>query len=143
MLQRQADDPLLPRVVDLGSTTAIDHLVITTSDADRAAILYGARLGLPMTQDWISPDGGSRLMVFKAGAARLELSQRRSTGEDRQPDHLWGITWRTNDLELAHARLSGSGLDVSPLRPGARRGTQVFTVRNGTLNVPTLMLRKV
>ena len=60
---------------------------------------------------------------------------------------LWGSTpakqtyhIETDDLEAAHARLSQAGRDVSELRTGRKPGSRVFTVRDGTQNVPTLFI---
>ena len=36
--------------------------------------------------------------------------------------------------------LAAAGLDVSNIRPGRKPGTRVFTLRNGTCNVPTLFV---
>ena len=36
--------------------------------------------------------------------------------------------------------LAGAGLDVSEVRAGMKPGTRVFTVRDGTCGVPTLMI---
>ena len=40
------------------SITALDHVVISTGDPERAAALYGARLGLDMALDRSHPDWG-------------------------------------------------------------------------------------
>jgi hypothetical protein len=45
------------------------------------------------------------------------------------------------DIDAAHARMSQAGLDVSELRTGRKPGTRVFSVRQGTCGVPTLILR--
>jgi hypothetical protein len=55
-------------------------------------------------------------------------------------DRLWGLSWRVADADAAHARLAAAGLDVSEVRAGMKPGTRVFTVRDGTCGVPTLMI---
>ena len=56
------------------------------------------------------------------------------------PDILWGLSWRVADADAANARLRAIGFDVSEIRAGRKPGTRVFTVRNNTLNVPTLFV---
>ena len=46
-LERDKERPLSVRTTT-GSITAMDHVVVSTSDPERAAALYGARLGLDM-----------------------------------------------------------------------------------------------
>jgi catechol 2,3-dioxygenase-like lactoylglutathione lyase family enzyme len=140
VLQRSVDDPLLAKTADLDALSGLDHLVINTANPDKAVALYGARLGLRLTLDRSSAERDMQLLSFKAGDCRIELSHRISKASLTETDKLWGITWRTGDIEAAHARMSSSGLNVSEIRKGMSKGTRVFTVRDGTLNVPTLIL---
>lgn len=55
-------------------------------------------------------------------------------------DKFGGLAWRVKDPEAAQARIAAAGIDVSEVRKGRKPGTSVFTVRNGTGGVPTLML---
>ena len=140
VLQRSADDPLRAKPSPAGALTDLDHLVIRTEQPERALALYGARLGLTLTLDRSNPAQDSRLLTFAAGAAKFEVTHRVSTTPAWQPDRLWGITWRTADIEATHARMVDSGLATSEIRQGMRKGTRVFTVRDGTLGVPTLIV---
>jgi catechol 2,3-dioxygenase-like lactoylglutathione lyase family enzyme len=140
VIQRSADDPLLCKPALANALSGLDHLVISTANPDRAVALYGARLGLRLTLDLSSAERDMRLLSFKAGASRIELSHRISKASEYEPDKLWGITWRTNDIEAANARMLARGLNVSEIRKGMSKGTRVFTVRDNTFNVPTLIL---
>ena len=120
----------------------LDHVVVTTPDPERAAALYGARLGLDMALDRTNPQWGSRLMFFRCGDLIVEVMHNLKDGLGAGPDRLWGITWRTADLAAAQARLRDAGLDVSDLRTGRKPGTRVFSVRSGTCGVPTLIIGK-
>ena len=53
-------------VTDIAPIDALDHVVITTEDSDRAAALYGARLGLDLALDRSHHDWG-QLMFFRCG----------------------------------------------------------------------------
>lgn len=126
------------------SITAIDHVVVSTPDPERAAALYGARLGLDMALDRSNPDWG-RLMFFRCGDLIVEISHRpgkpAAGAQDRLQDKLRGLCWRVIDIDATHARLKAAGVDVSEVRTGRKPGTRVMTVRSGTCGVPTLLVQ--
>ena len=111
-----------------------------TSDPERAAALYGARLGLDMALDRSHPDWG-RLMFFRCGDLIVEVTHRPGKQTDTSQDKLRGLCWRVADIDATHARLTQSGLDVSEVRTGRKPGTRVMTVRSGTCGVPTLLVQ--
>lgn len=141
-LERTDERPLsLP--TDPAAATGLDHLVITIADADRAAALYGAKLGLDMRLDLSRADWGVRLMFFRCGDLIVELAQRLAATPDRpaaKDDSFMGFTWRVADADTARARLAAAGFDVSEVRAGRKPQTRIFTVRNRTCGVPTLMI---
>lgn len=124
-----------------GAITGIDHVVIRTTHPNRAAALYGARLGLDLRLDRTEPRWNTRFMFFKCGDLVIEVTYTLNVEPSDAPDQLWGVTWRVDDIEAAHARLAASGFDISEVRTGRKPGTRVFTVRNNTLGVPTLILQ--
>ena len=123
------------------SITAMDHVVIATADPERAAALYGARLGLDMALDRSHADWG-RLMFFRCGDLIVEVVHRPGKDTDARHDRLWGLSWRVADIEAVRARLASSGIDVSDVRTGRKPGTRVLTVRNGTCGIPTLLVER-
>jgi catechol 2,3-dioxygenase-like lactoylglutathione lyase family enzyme len=125
---------------DSAAVTGLDHVVIRTSDPDRTAALYGARLGLDMRLDRSNPDWGARLMFFRCGDLIVEIAHDLHVGLSSGPDWLWGLSWRVPDADSAWERLRIAGLDVSEPRAGRKPGTRVFTVRDRTCGVPTLVL---
>jgi catechol 2,3-dioxygenase-like lactoylglutathione lyase family enzyme len=138
-LERQQERPLSVRTTP-GSITAMDHLVVSTADPERAAALYGARLGLDMALDRSHPEWG-RLMFFRCGDLVVEVTHRPGKAEADAPDRLRGICWRVTDIDATRARLIAAGVDVSEIRTGRKPGTRVMTVRNGTCGVPTLLVQ--
>jgi catechol 2,3-dioxygenase-like lactoylglutathione lyase family enzyme len=122
------------------SITAMDHVVVSTPDPERAAALYGARLGLDMALDRSHPDWG-RLMFFRCGDLIVEVTHRPGKPADVKHDRLRGMCWRVADIDATHARLTAAGVDVSEVRSGRKPGTRVMTVRNGTCGVPTLLVQ--
>lgn len=139
-LQRRPNDPLVYKPGSADAVSGLDHVVINTANPDRAAALYGARLGLRLALDRSNPDWDMRLMFFRAGGMTIELAHKISAGVGNQPDKLWGLSWRVPDIEAAHARLLDANFAVTSIRAGRRAGTRVFTVRDGTMGVPTLVL---
>jgi catechol 2,3-dioxygenase-like lactoylglutathione lyase family enzyme len=119
----------------------LDHVVVSTEDSERAAALYGARLGLDMALDRTHQDWG-QLMFFRCGDLIVEVVRRPVAGGDANHDKLWGLTWRVADIEAARARLLKAGIEASEARMGRKPGTRVMTVRSGTCGVQTLFLER-
>jgi catechol 2,3-dioxygenase-like lactoylglutathione lyase family enzyme len=140
-LMQQERPPASPWLVPTASAVAeLDHVVVRTPDPDRAAALYGARLGLDMRLDRTNPAWGARLMFFRCGDLIVEIAHDLKAGVAAGPDQLRGLSWRVPDAAAAQARLAAAGVNVSEVRPGRKPGTRVFTVRDQTCGVPTLML---
>lgn len=136
LMQRTA--PLLASPIRDAGVIGLDHIVIRTPDSVRAAALYGARLGLDLRLD--RDVGGRRLMFFRCGDAVVEVAQDASLADGA--DQLWGLSWRVACADAARARLAAAGCGVSDVRTGMKPGTRVFTVRDATCGVPTLMIEK-
>src|SRR3954452_10271746 len=124
-LERDKERPLSVRTTT-GSITAMDHVVVSTSDPERAAALYGARLGLDMALDRSHPDWG-RLMFFRCGDLIVEVTHRPGKHPVAARDTLWGMTWRVADIDATRERLVASGVDVSEVRAGRKPGTRVMS----------------
>jgi catechol 2,3-dioxygenase-like lactoylglutathione lyase family enzyme len=142
-LELARERPLSVRTAP-ASITAMDHVVISTPDPERAAALYGARLGLDMALDRSHPDWG-RLMFFRCGDLVVEVTHRPGKPGDKPVDatrdRLRGICWRVADIDATRARLLSDGVDVSEVRTGRKPGTRVMTVRGGTCGVATLLVQ--
>jgi catechol 2,3-dioxygenase-like lactoylglutathione lyase family enzyme len=123
------------------SITAMDHVVVSTADPERAAALYGARLGLDMALDRSHPNWG-RLMFFRCGDLIVEVTHRPGKHADAACDTLWGMTWRVADIDATRERLVASGVDLSEVRAGRKPGTRVMSARSSTCKIPTLLLER-
>jgi len=119
----------------------LDHIVVATHDPERAAALYGARLGLDLALDRSHPDWG-QLMFFRCGDLIVEVVKRPNDHGDVHRDVLWGMTWRVADIEAARKRLKAAHVDVSDIRNGRKPGTRVASLRDGTLGIPTLLIER-
>jgi len=120
--------------------SGLDHVVVRSPNPERAVALYGGRLGLDLRLDRSNPDWGSRLLFFRCGDLVVEVVHDLKAGVSDGPDDLWGVSWRTPDLDAMHARLTAAGVAVSENRAGRRPGTRVFTIHDKAARVPTLVL---
>lgn len=128
------------QVADNSALTGLDHVVVRTAHPDRAIALYGARLGLEMALDRTNVDWGARLMFFRCADLIVEVAHDLNQQQASDLDRLWGLSWRSANIEATHARLRAAGVDVSDVRAGRKLGTHVFTVRDHTCNVPTIVI---
>jgi catechol 2,3-dioxygenase-like lactoylglutathione lyase family enzyme len=140
----QRPEPL-KLAAELASDTveALDSLVLSTPNPDRAAALYGARLGLDMALDRTVPDLDTRFLFFRCGENLIvEVIHRLKAGVGQGPDKIWGLSWRTMDILATQERLRGAGLEVSDIRDGRKPGSRVATIKTGTFGVPTLLIQQ-
>src|SRR5437762_11784230 len=107
-LELAKERPLSVRTTT-AAISAMDHIVVSSADPERAAALYGARLGLDMALDRSHPDWG-RLMFFRCSGLIVELVQRPDADADRAHDKLWGLSWRVADIDATRARLASAGI---------------------------------
>ena len=141
LIEQKPDAAPWPRseMLTPSGVTALDHVVVRTPAPERALANYGAKLGLDLRLDRTAPKWGSRLLFFRCGDLTVEIAHDLKAGVSDAPDDVWGMTWRTDDIDAAHARIAAAGFNISEIRKGRRDGTRVFTVRDGTY-VPTLFI---
>lgn len=125
---------------EAAAVSGLDHVVINTPNPERAAALYGARLGLDMRLDRSNEQWGTRLMFFRCGDLVIEIAHGLKDGVSDALDRPWGLSWRVADVEAANARMRSAGFDVSETRAGRKPGSRVFTVRDAPAKVPTLVI---
>ncbi len=154
-IEHTSPPEILPPALPLGepgaSVHALDHAVVRTPDAEATKALYGEQLGLRCALDREFLQWGARLIFFRVGGITVELAA--GLGEDANEapgtpaaadptrDTLWGLSYRVADADAARARIAEAGLGVTEVRDGRKPGTRVFTVRDGTCGVPTLVLQ--
>ena len=136
-----AEDRPCSVAISASPILGLDHVVISTEDPERAAALYGARLGLDMALDRSHHEWG-QLMFFRCGDLIVEVVKRPVADADLTHDKLWGLSWRVADIDATRARLVAAGISVSEVRAGRKPGTRVMSVRGGTCGVHTLLLER-
>ena len=120
-----------------GGEVRLDHVVVRTDDAERAAADFGARLGLDLRLDRTIADRGVRGLFFRAGPSVVEVI---TPLDGSGPRDFGGLAWEASDIEATRSRLIGEGVEVSEVRPGRKPGTVVTTVRDPALATPTLLI---
>jgi catechol 2,3-dioxygenase-like lactoylglutathione lyase family enzyme len=124
------------------SVSGCDHVVVNTTESDRASELYGAKLGLRLALDKKFPDWSMRLLFFRIGGITVELAAPLGAIDSSGEDRLWGVSYRTPDAEAARARLLRQGFEVSEVRSGRKPGTRVCTVHGEPCGVATLLIAR-
>jgi catechol 2,3-dioxygenase-like lactoylglutathione lyase family enzyme len=140
-LEHATDAPSAEETARADGIAGIDHVVVRTEAPEAAIRFYGDQLGLRLALDKTFEQWGARLLFFRVGGVTVEIAApAKAIATPAATDSFWGISWRTNDVVAARARLLAEGFDVSELRVGRRPGTQVCTVRAQTHGVATLLL---
>ncbi|MDP2333192.1 MAG: VOC family protein [Reyranella sp.] len=137
---KASDAPSPFTAEEASCVSALDHVVVRTPNPERAIAFYAGRLGLDLRLDRSNEQWGSRLLFFRCGDLVVEIAHDLKKGVSDAPDQLWGLSWRVPDVAKANVRLKEAGLDVSEPRGGRRPGSQVFSVKNKTEGVPTLVI---
>ena len=121
---------------------SLDHIVVHTSNPDRALGLYGAKFGLDLRLDRANEQWGARQLFFRCGGTVFEVGASLKAPVTDEPDRFGGLAWRVTDPDAARARIAAAGFDVSEVRPGRKPGTKTFTVRDAPGGVPTIMIQQ-
>ena len=121
--------PLREGVSDEAAISALDHVVVMTSDAEACKKLFGEQLGI-------------RQLFFRLGGVTIEVVQSLDETKAPKKDFLWGTAWKTKDINAVRARMIAEGAEVSEVRKGRAKGTHVATIRPPTGGIPTLLISK-
>lgn len=122
-----------------GDSSRIDHLVLFSPNRDRIIATLCGRLGFDLRLDRLQPWGVHQLF-FRCASLVVEVVLR--DDEPAGPDSLWGIAWRTADIDASRARLTAAGVTISDIRDGHKPGTRVATVKDPRLAVPTILIEQ-
>ena len=134
--------PLRDGVSEEAAISALDHVVVMTSDAEACKHLFGDKLGIRLALDHTKPEWGVRQLFFRLGGVTIEVVQSLDEAKAPSKDFLWGTAWKTKDINAVRARMIAEGAEVSEVRKGRAKGTQVATIRPPTGGVPTLLISK-
>lgn len=140
LVAKGSDPPSPVTAEEAACVSALDHVVVRTPNPERAIDFYAGRLGLDLRLDRSNDQWDARLLFFRCGDLVVEITHDLKKGVSDAPDQLWGLSWRVPDVAKANARLKTAGLEVTEPRDGRRPGSQVFSVKDKTEGVPTLVI---
>ena len=123
---------------DPSKVKKLDHVVINTQDADSFIGIYRDAYKIRLALDKTIEHWNRRMLFFRTNATTIEVIEEKDKKE--LADELWGLAWEVDSIEDAHKRLVSSGVDVTPIKEGLKKGTLVATIKSHTCNVPTLLI---
>ena len=128
-----------PKSPHPSSPHKLDHVVINTNDADGFIEIYKDIFNIRLALDKTIEHWQKRMLFFRLNKTTIEVIEQ----EDDLPpsDKMWGLAWDVQDIEKAHQRLLGEGIEVTPVQKGVKEKTLVATVKSHTQNVPTLLIQ--
>ena len=117
----------------------LDHVVINTNDAEGFIKVYEQDLGIRLALDQTVEKWGGRMLFFRLNKTTIEVIAKSSDEESN--DSLWGLAWDVEDIKATHDRLTGLGVNISPVKDGRKPNTLVSTIKSHTCNIPTLLIQ--
>jgi catechol 2,3-dioxygenase-like lactoylglutathione lyase family enzyme len=132
--------PLRDGVTEAEAISALDHIVVMTPDAEACKTLFGAQFGIRLALDHSKPEWGVRQLFFRLGGVTIEVVQSLDKTKAPAKDFFWGMAWKAGSVTTVRERLLREEADVSDVRIGRKKGTQVATIRKPTGGVPTLLV---
>ena len=134
--------PLRDGVAETAAISGLDHIVVMTSDAEACKHLFGEQLGIRLALDHTKPEWGMRQLFFRLGGVTIEVVEQLDKAKAPETDYFWGTAWKTADINSIRARMIAEGADVSEVRKGRAKGTEVVSIRPPTSGIPTLLVSK-
>jgi catechol 2,3-dioxygenase-like lactoylglutathione lyase family enzyme len=120
----------------------LDHLVLGSPNRDRIIATLAGRLGFELRLDRVQRWGVHQLF-FRRGELLVEVVLAESEDVDPAgPDTIYGLAWRTPDIDATVARLTAARVPTSEVRRGAKPGTRVATVKDPDLALPTIVIEQ-
>ena len=123
---------------DTSNVKKLDHVVINTQDADEFISIYEGVYKIRLALDKTIEHWKRRMLFFRTNATTIEVIEQKDKKE--LADELWGLAWEVDSIEDAHKRLVSSGVEVTPIKEGLKKGTLVATIKSHNCNVPTLLI---
>lgn len=132
--------PLRAGVAEDAAIGAMDHVVVMTNDAEACKTLFGDKFGIRLALDHTKPEWGVRQLFFRLGGVTIEVVESLDKTKAPKADFLWGTAWKCTDINAVRSRMVAEGADVSEVRKGRKKGSEIATIRPPTGGVPTLLI---
>lgn len=124
----------------LGQIDSLDHMVISTANADEFISAFHTGLGLALKLDKTNEAWGVRQLFFRIGDNILEVVEPLDSKKKPEQDYYWGLAYGTANIQATHQRLKQSASDTSEVRKGRKPKTMVATAKGNNLNISTLII---
>jgi hypothetical protein len=77
------------------------------------------------------------MLFFRTNSMSIEVVASEKTPDT---DRLWGLAFKSQDIEATQKRMREAGIEVSEVRDGRKPGTRVCTVKSHAGGVATLII---
>ncbi|MBT5157301.1 MAG: hypothetical protein HOM48_04525 [Rhodobiaceae bacterium] len=127
----------MAQIQGAGAIHAVDHVVVQTQSGAAAKKFYGDQLGIRLALEQSKPDWGGEMLFFRTNSMSIEVVASEKTPDT---DRLWGLAFKSQDIEATQKRMREAGIEVSEVRDGRKPGTRVCTVKSHAGGVATLII---
>jgi len=127
------------KISDTSYISRMDHVVINSNDPDGLVDLYRDKYGIRLALDQFIEKWGGRMLFFRTNQTTIEAIGIKKDGPAE--DSLWGLAWRTDNIEATRKRLIQSGVEITDTKDGRKPKTLVATIKSHTSNIPTLLIQ--
>tara|TARA_Y100000746_G_scaffold107849_1_gene92208 strand:- start:534 stop:1379 length:846 start_codon:yes stop_codon:yes gene_type:complete len=131
----------IPNRFNDASINKLDHVVITTNDADGFIEIYRDIFDIRLALDKVIEHWNTRMLFFRLNETTIEVVAKEHN--NKNPDELWGLAWEVESIANTRKRLINEGVEITEIKDGIKENTLVATIKSHTHEVPTLLIQHI
>ena len=131
----------MPNHFNDASINKLDHVVITTNDADGFIEIYRDIFDIRLALDKVIEHWDTRMLFFRLNETTIEVVAKEHN--NKNPDELWGLAWEVESIAKTRKRLINEGVEITEIKDGIKENTLVATIKSHTYDVPTLLIQHI
>ena len=131
----------IPNRFNDASINKLDHVVITTNDADGFIEIYRDIFDIRLVLDKVIEHWNTRMLFFRLNETTIEVVAKEHN--NKNPDELWGLAWEVESIANTRKRLINEGVEITEIKDGIKENTLVATIKSHTHDVPTLLIQHI
>ena len=131
----------MPNRFNDASINKLDHVVITTNDADGFIEIYRDIFDIRLALDKVIEHWDTRMLFFRLNETTIEVVAKEHN--NKNPDELWGLAWEVESIAKTRKRLINEGVEITEIKDGIKENTLVATIKSHTYDVPTLLIQHI
>lgn len=131
----------MPNRFNDASINKLDHVVITTNDADGFIEIYRDIFDIRLALDKVIEHWNTRMLFFRLNETTIEVVAKEHN--NKNPDELWGLAWEVESIANTRKRLINEGVEITEIKDGIKENTLVATIKSHTHDVPTLLIQHI